>query len=350
MRLSPSLPHRSPRVPPRVTVVVCSYSTERLDLLQTCLRSLEAQVRQPDETLLVIDHNGALLERARELFPQISVIANDRQRGASGARNCGIAHARGEVVAFLDDDTTADERWLLELLRPYEDRSVLGTTGRVVPNWPNGRPTWFPPEFDWVVGCTYRGMPQDPAPVRNLWGPMAFRRAVIEDLGGFDETMGLVRRNALGCEETELSIRLHAQHPSGILLYVPAARTTHHLDVARTRVRYFLRRCYGEGQSKAIVALRVGPERALATERTYVMTALPAGLRRCLGQVLTGRFGSLRCAAMILAGLATTTAGYLSGRLSRRARHATTDRAHPHRRHEPTGLVLHARDRGLRTG
>jgi GT2 family glycosyltransferase len=300
----------------RVSVIVCSYTEERIEQLVQCLGSLDAQTRHPDEILLVIDHNPRLLQQARTQFSGLRILENDRSRGASGARNCGVAHARGDIVAFLDDDTSADPDWLEELIQPYEDRTVLGTTGRVLPRWPDRRPSWFPPEFDWVVGCSYRGMPENTAPVRNLWGPMSLRRAAIEEVGGFNEAIGLVKRNGLGCEETELSIRIRARYPGEVLLYVPAARTTHHLDAPRTARRYFVRRCYGEGLSKAAVAASVGADRALMTERTYTARVLPAGVARGLKEMVFGHLSGLGTATMIVLGLATTTAGYLSGRLT----------------------------------
>jgi glycosyltransferase involved in cell wall biosynthesis len=298
----------------RVSLVICSYSMERLTDIDRCIQSVGEQRRQPDETILVVDHNSELLEEAHRRFPGVTVVPSDRRQGASGARNCGVQHATGEIVAFLDDDTSADKEWLAELVQPYADARVLGTTGKVVANWPTERPYWFPPEFDWVVGCTYRGMPETMGPIRNLWGPMSFRKAVVEDVGAFDESIGLVGRNGMGCEETELSLRIRAGHPEGIFLFVPSAETKHNIDRNRTRVRYFLRRCFGEGVSKAYVASSVGSESALASERTYAFHALPAALTGSLKRCLRGQFRSVFSATMVVLGLTTTVSGYVYGR------------------------------------
>ena len=80
-----------------------------------------------------------------------------QQRGISGARNSGIAAARGAIIAFLDDDAIAAPDWLEQLLAGYSSPNVLGVGGAIEPQWQGGRPRWFPPEFDWVVGCTYLG-------------------------------------------------------------------------------------------------------------------------------------------------------------------------------------------------
>src|SRR5439155_542168 len=77
------------------------------------------------------------------------------------ARTTGIDRAdRGDVIAFLDDDAVAEPDWLETMLRAYGDGSVMAVGGRIEPLWAAGRPGWFPPEFDWVVGCTYVGLPE----------------------------------------------------------------------------------------------------------------------------------------------------------------------------------------------
>ena len=97
--------------------------------------------------------------------------------------------------------------------------------GAIEPLWESDRPRWFPPEFDWVVGCTYRGMPCEPKPVRNLIGcNMSFRREVFAQIGGFRDEIGRVGARPSGCDETELCIRLGQRLPHALLLYSPCAR------------------------------------------------------------------------------------------------------------------------------
>src|SRR5581483_7826900 len=96
-----------------------------------------------------------------------------------------------DAIAFLDDDAAADPSWLAELLRGYQERDVLGVGGRIDPAWSTKRPRWFPEEFAWVVGCTYRGIPSHPSPVRNLIGAnMSLRRSVFDAVGGFRTELG----------------------------------------------------------------------------------------------------------------------------------------------------------------
>ncbi|HEY1015389.1 MAG TPA: glycosyltransferase family 2 protein, partial [Herpetosiphonaceae bacterium] len=205
-----------------ISVIICAYTEARWDDLAAAVASVRAQAL-PAETIVVIDHNDQLLRRARERFADATVIANDGPRGLSGARNSGVAAAAGELIAFLDDDARAAPDWLERLAAAYADPQALGAGGAILPRWPAGRPRWFPAEFDWVVGCTYAGMPASPAPVRNLIGcNMSFRREVFALIGGF--RIGRVGALSIGQEndETELCIRLGMARPAARLMYLPA--------------------------------------------------------------------------------------------------------------------------------
>ena len=82
------------------------------------------------------------------------------------------------------------------------------------PRWPERRPRWLPPEFDWVVGCSYRGLPETVSVVRNPIGAsMSLRTSLALEAGGFDDAVGRVGTSPRGCEETELAIRLTASPP-----------------------------------------------------------------------------------------------------------------------------------------
>jgi glycosyltransferase involved in cell wall biosynthesis len=307
------------RPAPSVSVIICAYTDRRWPVLVDAVGSVLAQRPAPLEVVLVIDHNDALLARARSELPGAVVIANAERQGLSGARNTGVARAAGEVVAFLDDDAVARPGWLASLTAAYGDASVIGTGGVAVPRWETGKPAWFPDEFLWVVGCTYRGLPEQLAPIRNPIGAnMAFRRAACTDAGGFSHGIGRVGNTPLGCEETELSIRVRAGNDGATILQVPGAAVDHLVTAERVRWEYFRSRCWAEGLSKALVTDSVGHDAGLASERTYATRTLPAGVLRGVAEALRGDVDGLRRAAAIVAGLAITTAGFARGTIARR--------------------------------
>lgn len=304
----------------RVSVVVCTFSSERWPLLTAALRSLEAQTRAPDEIVIVVDHNAELLERCRGLPHDPIVVPNRGLVGEPGARNAGMQACTGDIVAFIDDDAAAASDWVETLSAHFADPRVLAVGGGVQPNWLQGRPRWFPTEFDWVVGCSYRGLPRAAARVRNMIGAnMAFRRDVLAGIGGFRHGLGRTGSDMSGCVETEACIRLRRAHPDAVVLYDPRAAVEHAVPPARAGLRYFLARCAAEGRAKALLASRVGRDDALASEKIYARRTLPSGIRHGFRDALGGDpAGAARAGAIVL-GLITTAAGYASTMLRSRA-------------------------------
>jgi GT2 family glycosyltransferase len=292
--------------------VICAYSEERWEDLAHAVASALAQTDPPAEVVVAVDHNPALLERAGRELTGARAVANVQLPGLSGARNSGAAATTAPVIAFLDDDARADPDWLAQLLAPYAREEVLGVGGGIRPDWQLARPGWFPDEFLWTVGCSYRGLPTQPAAVRNMIGAnMSVRRSVLDALGGFREDLGRL-------EETDFCIRGQAAFPGGVWLYLPAARVSHSVSAARASWRYFRARCFNEGVAKASMVVGTGSRAGLASERRYTRRVLPAGVLRGLAGALRGDRDSAARAGAILAGLTLTAAGYARGRAALR--------------------------------
>jgi glycosyltransferase involved in cell wall biosynthesis len=294
-----------------VSVVICAYTEGRWADLRAAYERLLDQTRRPEQVVLVIDHNDTLLRRAREAFDEAVVVPNAQPRGLSGARNTGVGVATGTVVHFLDDDALPDHRWVERLLLPFQSPGVQGVSGWAEPVWAGTRPRWFPESFLWVVGCSFVGLPGHGGDLRNPIGcAMAFRREALEVAGGFRNGVGRVGGHPVGCEETELAIRLRRRRPAASIVQVRDAVVQHAVPFERSSFRYFRRRCFWEGWSKAVVARSVGADDALSAERAYVTSVLPGQVVRGLAEGLRGDgSGPLRSLATV-AGVATTAAGY----------------------------------------
>jgi O-antigen biosynthesis protein len=302
---------------PSFSAVVCVYTEDRWDAITESVSSILSQTLSAHEVVVVVDHNPALLLRCTSELPGAVVVANTEQAGLAGARNTGVASSEGDIVAFLDDDARAEPDWLARLLPHYADPDVLGVGGRVAPDWGGPRPGHIPREFDWVVGCSYVGLPAHASPVRNMIGAnMSIRRAVFDAVGGFAHGLGRVRSRPAGCEETELCIRALARMQSGSFVYEPAAVVHHRVGADRQTWAYFRSRCFSEGRSKAVVAGLVGTGAGLAAERTYTRHVLPRGVLTSLRDSLRGDPAGLVRAGWIVAGLSFTSAGYLAGSLT----------------------------------
>lgn len=301
---------------PGVSVVICAYSEKRWEQICAAVKSALCQDMPPVEVLLVVDHNASLAARARRELVGVTVLESDDVPGLSGARNTGLRAASQPITAFLDDDAEARPGWLASLVQPYSSPGVVATGGSVHPRWPELAPRWLPPEFYWVVGCCYRGLPESASPVRNPIGAnMSMRTGLALEVGAFDVTFGRVGTRPAGCEETELAIRLTAHRPSSAVYYVPAAAVDHHVGPERLKLRYFLHRCWYEGLSKASVVEMAGVSVGLARERRQVAVVIPRALLTNLRRSVTGDAGAFMRSAAILVGLTLTTGGYLIGRI-----------------------------------
>ncbi len=295
------------------SVIVCTFDQHRLQGLQRCLEAIRLQVPAPLEILVVVNDNPTLARSIAESIDGIEILENDRP-GVSHARDLGAAASTADLLAFVDDDAVPHPGWLAALIEPFDDGNVMMTSGYIEPLWATQRPRWFPDEFLWVVGCSYRGLPGNGARLRNPIGAsMAIRRSVVEATGSFESHLGRIGTDGRGCEETEFAIRAHRLQPGGTVIHVTKSIVDHSVPARRTSLTYFLRRCWREGHSKAILVELSSPGEGLSTERVFVRSTILSGLSANFRRPWHwDRF------VMIVIGLGATGAGYGIGRLALR--------------------------------
>lgn len=295
---------------PRAAAVVCCYTMRRWSDIVASVDSLLAQQTPLDEVIVVVDHNDELFDRCSRQWPRgVLVVANDGRQGLADGRNAGLRATDCEVVLFLDDDAVAGSDWSERLVECYGDDRVVGAGGHIEPYWATGSaPSWWPRAFDWVVGCSYTGMPTSRTPVRNVIGAnMSVRRDAALEIGGFNPDMGRVGTRPLGGEETELYIRIAQARPGTVVLYEPRATVRHHVTPERATWAYFRSRCYAEGLTKAALSRNTTSSEALSSETTYVSRVLPREFVRGLFS------GDPRRGLAVVGGLTFTGLGYARG-------------------------------------
>ena len=302
---------------PTVSVIICAYREDRWLQLKKSVASVEAQTSPPIEIIVCIDHNDELLRKSEECFGEersagavpLIVLANKYNGRLGAARNTGAEFASGEVLAFLDDDAAAAPDWLERLILPYDDERVGAVGGKPLPVFEVGRPRWFPYEFDWVIGCVYRGLPLTCGPSKRLIGAnMSARRSAFQEIGGFhtdhQDDMDMCQRLA------------HAQH---IVIYEPLAIVYHFVPAERTTWHYFWKKCYRANYGKVEVFANMQGAASLSAELSFVRRTLTTGVLAESRQVIRGDlYGFARVGAMIT-GIAVAGFGHLSGKLRLRS-------------------------------
>jgi glucosyl-dolichyl phosphate glucuronosyltransferase len=309
-------PHRLPteQASLTVSVIICAYTEDRWPLLLQSVASVQQQCRIPMEIIVCVDHNEFLLERCRQQWvdqadgPSVPVVvlANKYQGRLGSARNSAAEIARGDVVAFLDDDASAYPDWLDRLLLPYANELVVAVGGAPVPEFEGARPGWFPFEFDWVFGCAYAGLPATQAPLARLIGAnMSVRRLALAEIGGFHSD---------NHDDMDMCHRLMYRRPREQIVYEPLARVRHFVPATRTTWGYFWRRCFFVNKGKVEAFRQMEGAADLSADIGFVGRALSRGVSKGLRQALHGDAWGAARAAAILAGIVLAGAGHVAGR------------------------------------
>jgi glycosyltransferase involved in cell wall biosynthesis len=262
---------------PKVSVVVCAYNSE--PTLRDCLNGLR-QLEYPSyEVIVVNDGSTDATEQIAQEFGY-RVITTENQ-GLACARNVGLEAATGEIVAYLDADAYPDPHWLSHLAVTFMKSSHVGVGG---PNIP-------PPDEGEVAECVANA-PGGPSHVllsdrvaEHIPGcNMAFRRASLEAIGGFDPQFRIAG------DDVDICWRL--QDEGWTVGFSAGAVVWHH---RRPRIRTYLRQQFEYGKAEALLE-RKWPERYnrvghLAwAGRVYGGATQAVGWRRW--KVYYGRWGS----------------------------------------------------------
>ncbi|HEX3032008.1 MAG TPA: glycosyltransferase, partial [Bacillota bacterium] len=248
------------------------------------------------------------------LAEDIKLCHNQEVKGLSGSRNYGKRWAKGEVITFFDDDAIAAADWLEELIKPYADDNVVAVGGLVLPQ-ADSLPGWFPEEFLWVLGCTYKGHPKELAPVRNVFGGnCSFRRTCMDQAGDFLPFIGRKGDIQLTGEETEYCMRVHQLMPHKQILFNPAARIYHKITAERLSPGYFIKRTFSTGYSSAVIHQLV-PKYGLGTEQHFLRHILCSFLPKTVAKL--PRLGAAAQLCAVTMGILSTGLGYVVGRCSK---------------------------------
>ena len=169
------------------TSVIVSSIKERRKELAECVGSLLRQVYPGKyEIIIVCDYDLIGIADSDSVEVKVSRISD---KGLSYKRNAGIKSAKGEVVAFIDDDAIADKYWLKNLTKYYSDKKIGCVGGRIDPVFEGKIPRWLKGNEMCLGGFNY--MPENGKLKKQIIGAnFSVRKCVFDEVGLFSVDYG----------------------------------------------------------------------------------------------------------------------------------------------------------------
>lgn len=223
------------------------------------MESLAASVlpETVDWEIVVVDNNSpdqtrSVVEEFVKKHPAHFRYVFEGKQGKSNALNTGIREARGDILAFVDDDVTVEPHWLHNLTSDLTNREWAGSGGRILVPPGFTPPDWLALEGPWRQGaalCAHFDFGETPGRLEEApYGTnMAFRREMFDRYGCFRTDLGPRPGSEIRNEDTEFGNRLLAGGER--LRYVPSAVVYHPVPEERVRKKFFRSRWFALGRA-----------------------------------------------------------------------------------------------------
>lgn len=272
------------------SIIVCTYN--RANSLLDTLASLKALQARPelDWEVIVVDNNSrdhtrqAVQEFQKE-WPRLRYEFEAAQ-GLSNARNHGIASARGDVLLFTDDDVLPEPDWLEVSLAGLEHYSADACGGYIAPLWEVTPPPWLSERFHGFLAVrTDRtdDYPIDSPALAPYGANMVVKKAVFEQVGGFDTHRGRSGKSLASGEDGELFDRILGAGLKAVFL--GSSRVHHKVEAFRCTKPYMRRWRYQTSRNLAISKGMPGNNRVFNIPLYLFPQLLRAFIRTLLGRL-----------------------------------------------------------------
>lgn len=233
-----------------ISVVVCTYN--RASLLGDVLESLVNQSLPPTEYEVVIVDNNSTDNTAAFVKDICHRHSNfhyyiELQQGLSHARNRGWREAKGQYVAYTDDDCKLPETWLTTAKTIIHEVSPPAFGGPFYPFYDAPKPDWFKDEYgSYSEGEQTHFLGEE----HYLSGGNLFvKRDILELFQGFDAELGMTGKKIGLGEETELVKRIRQELGANSIYYDPNLYVYHLVSPIKYKLLYHLRRSFLTGRN-----------------------------------------------------------------------------------------------------
>jgi glycosyltransferase involved in cell wall biosynthesis len=265
----------------KITVIICTFN--RCESLTKALNSVAASVLPEPVSweVLVVDNNSSdqtptVVREFCNRHPERFRYLFEPQQGKSYALNAGIREARGDVLAFADDDAVVGPDWLWSLTSSLHSGEWAGAGGRIIPVWTKPRPSWLSTDDPHTMGPfvafdqgTESGQLNRPPYGAN----MAFRKEMFEKYGGFLTELGPRPGSEIKGEDIEFGKRLLSGGER--LRYEPCAVVLHPVPECRMKRKYVLRWWFWYGRAEVL-------QSGLPSDGKWLLSGIPLYLLRRL--------------------------------------------------------------------
>jgi glycosyltransferase involved in cell wall biosynthesis len=229
-----------------ISVVIATYN--RCDKLRLALEGLEKQSLDEDKfEVWVIDNNSSddTQGTVKDFQDRLNLhYYLEKEQGLGHARDAGFREARGEYVAFLDDDAIPTPDWLSNIHRNIQEHEPDCICGPIVPYYTSEKPHWFKDEYEVrALGGAWHIVP---AGTTHSGSNMTWKRSVLFDLGGFNVSLGVSGDTFIAGEDTDLFNR-YWKTIRGKIVYDPKVEVLHWTPDYKMRVSYVLKRFLAVG-------------------------------------------------------------------------------------------------------
>jgi len=273
-----------------ISIILCTYNrSQYLGQMLDNLLSLKSDASF-DHEIIIVDNNSK--DKTKEIIGSFIHKSNriryvfEPKQGTSNARNAGIAHAKGAILAFTDDDVVVDNDWLLNIAHFSKEYDFDAIGGKVLFLFPPQTPQWMIDHQDMFWGPIpyhYHGEAvklYDQTMNSFVGANMIIKKKVFDEAGGFDTDLGPGSAIPFGGEDTVFFTKIQKLNKK--IYYNPNITIHHPVKKDRITLKFIAKWCYSFGHYLIIMNRNPKPHvyyfgipRYLYREIPLILLSLP---------------------------------------------------------------------------